>query len=140
MDIHLIPSLTFPKFLALMSLDVGFVLATEIGDPNIEKYVQFGIGGVLAAVIFYFYRQNVAQTAQRERENADAYRVQAALMIVTLQDNSKATAQLSGAVSDLRTVVSDSSREQRERYEQDLREGGRRRYDPVNLKTDGGPG
>lgn len=126
-----IVGLTLNKMSVLMTLGAGTVLATEISDPAAVPWASLGVGGVMAFTIFYFYRKQVQEYADREKANADAYRVQAALMIVTLQENSKVTAQLSGAVSDLRTVVSDSSREQRERYEQDLRDaGGRRSYDP----------
>lgn len=141
---------TTGKMSVLMSLGMGTVLATEIGDPVLMPWATMGVGGVLASVIFYFYRKLVDETARRDREiaaaiakrerevadaaheAAQAYRVQAALLIATLQENSKVTAQLSGVVADLRTVVSESSREQRERYDQDLRDAaaGRRNYDP----------
>lgn len=125
--------LTGMKLSILMALSAGTVFAADIPDPSVERWVSLGVGGILAATIFWFYRRQVDESNRRERENAEAYKVQAALMIVTLQDNSRATTHLSAAVTELRGVVSDSSREQRERYEADLRaerEGGRRAYDP----------
>ncbi len=118
------------KMFALVALGTGTVLATEIGDPTLMPWATLGVGGAMACVIFYFYRKLAEEHAKREKEIADQYRVQAALLIVTLQENSKVTAQLTGVVADLRTVVSDSSQELRQRYEQDLRDGGRRAYDP----------
>lgn len=133
--------MTIGNFGVLGALGAGTVLATEIGDPAVMPWATLGVGGVMALTIFYFYRKQAEESAKREREvaehaqeTAQAYKVQAALLIVTLQENSKVTAQLSGVVADLRTVVSESSREQRERYEQDLRDaGGRRGYDPPHM-------
>jgi shikimate 5-dehydrogenase len=141
--------LTTKKTLLMFGLGAFSLFTSEIGDPQIEKYVQLGIGGVLSAVIFYFYRQQAATLAERERENAellakrerenaDAYKIQAALLIATLQETSRVNTQLSTAVSELRTQLAELTKDQRDRYEQELRDGGRRRYDPPAVRTDGG--
>lgn len=129
--------ITTNKLAALTALSAGTVFAAEIAEPALMPWATLGVGGILAGTILYFYVQLAAASRKREQEvalrealTADAYRVQAALMITTLQANSAATTLLSAAVSELRTVVSDSSREQRERYEAELRAGGRRNYDP----------
>lgn len=115
----------------LMALGTGTVLATDIGEPSLERYVSLGVGGVLATTIFYFYKQLSAQFAKREKETAEEYKLQAALLIVTLQDSTKVNTVLSAAVTELRTTVNELNRDQRERYEQELRDaGGRRAYDP----------
>lgn len=123
--------LTGGRLSLLMALSTGTVLATEIGDPSIERYLSLGVGGALAATIFYFYKQLSIQSAKREKETAEEYKLQAALLIVTLQDSTKVNTVLSAAVTELRTTVNELNRDQRERYEQELRDaGGRRAYDP----------
>lgn len=137
MDTTSLVSLTSGKLSLLMALGAGTVLATEIGEPSIERYVSLGVGGVLATTIFYFYKQLAAQSAKREKETSDEYKLQAALMIVTLQDATKVNTVLSAAVTELRTTVNELNRDQRERYEQELRDaGGRRAYDPGPHKDD----
>lgn len=129
--------LTVGKWSLLMALGTGTVLATEIGDPSIERYLSLGVGGALAATIFYFYKQLSVQYAKREKEIGEESKLQAALLIVTLQDSTKVNTVLSAAVTELRQTVNELNRDQRERYEQELRDaGGRRAYDPGPKRDD----
>ena len=121
-----IVTLGYGKVGTMIGLGTMFLLATEIGDPTVERYVSLGVGGILAATIFYFYRQLAAQALEREKQNADAHQAQTTVILGVVQDNTRAVAGLEATVASFHTTVDTMNREQRERYEQTLRMEGRK--------------
>lgn len=109
------------KATTMLGLGSALLLASEIGDPNIERYVSLGVGGLLAATIFYFYRQLVTQTIARERENTENLRTQSAVILSVVQENTRVSAVLQETVASFHVTVDTMNRDQRERYEQTLR-------------------
>lgn len=107
-----------------MTLQGIMLIAAEI-DPagaGIEKWVSLGIGGVLALLMFYFYRQLAAQSIDREVANVKAARMQTDMMVGVVQENSKVTSALVTTVDNLHRSLGQMTDELRIRYEQSLRD------------------
>lgn len=105
----------------MIALGLSSAMTAQIGDPTLEKYVSLGVGGILAGTIFYFYRQLVNQTADRAVQNLVDSREQTSLVLKVVQENSAVSAGLQTMVTSLHGALDLMIREQRDRYEMDLR-------------------
>lgn len=118
----MVVSLTYPKAASLLVLGSSLSLAQGIPDPIIERYVSLGVGGALAATIFYFYRQLADQSIKKAEENANAYRQQAEILIEVLNDHTKMTAELVASARASTAAIDVLIREQRAQYEDTLKD------------------
>lgn len=59
-------------------------------EPFYQWIATLGLGGVLAAFIFHFYRQDMKENADRIREILDAYKAETAAWKEVVISNTKA--------------------------------------------------
>ena len=84
-----------------------------MADPEFIKWIAtLGVGGILAAMMFHFYRTDRQDCASRHDEHMKRHEATAARLEVVVQDNTEAmttvkdgVAQLTGVVAQLKMSV-----------------------------------
>lgn len=119
---------TATKFLTLTALGTGVVVAQQIGDPQLKDLASYGVGGALALLMFYFYRQQATANLLREQQNADQHAKMTERVLEVVQENSRVMTGLHQTMADIRS-------DQQQQLKDALRDGGRRTYDPPTVKS-----
>ena len=78
-------------------------------DVILKALTTAGIGGVIAALMFYFYRADQATHAKRQDEFITAVTEMNRQLLAVVSDNTKAMTALQSSTSSLQTVVTQLS-------------------------------
>lgn len=127
-----VATLTTTKVVSLYALVTGLFAASDIPDPQLKEWTMFGVGGLLAAMIFHFYRQDRLASQAREEQYAKQLMEINATIITVVKENSEVITGLHETVNVLHTTMAEMNRELRD----SMRDGGRRAYDPPNVQRD----